>query len=158
MNEVIGTARYAVEEQLCIAKYFHHNRVSICASIEAAGERAFFSGEADPTQIQVVAFFTECLPFAARLVCAGSSGAEFRDASIWARHTQPSIDPVSLLAMLSLIYLMEMGTREASRDFRRASVWQRIHRQVDSYWSARTPADAPTPMRCLKLVQALGSR
>jgi len=81
-----------------------------------------------------IVFFAECLPYAAAIVHTGTSLSDFVKAKEWAREGQPAhTDAVSVLAVLTFIYLVERGTQlSKGRDDQKFQKWQSIKRRVDN--------------------------
>jgi hypothetical protein len=129
LQAVLGKARVAVEEQLDLTEFLrdHRSRIDdLIVNCEAPPGAADCG--ADPGASMAAA----ALPLAGRILLAGSSPADFRRAVEWVGAILPAADPVSALAALTLIYLVDRGRASAPGDSNRAQAWERIDREIET--------------------------
>jgi hypothetical protein len=80
--------------------------------------RLLYAQEKHPEPAASVEFFAECLPYAAAIVHAGSTPQHFIDAKEWARRLHPLVyaDEVSILALLTFVFLVDEGVRRSRQE------------------------------------------
>jgi hypothetical protein len=110
-------------------------KLAITAEIKRLGPTLFqqiedcdaFAGTVDDAL-----FIATSLPIANALIHYAASQFALRDARNWARDRWPDApDPTSMLAALTLIYIVNEGQASSGAEPERKTRWERIHQRIE---------------------------
>ena len=135
VEEIERIAEEAVEK-LEVANAIHLERKALFSRIEECDK--FASGA--PVNPDMM-FLALSLPIANGLIHFATSRQALKEARDWVRNNwrdqEHEPDPVSTLAALTLIYIVEQGYKEYKRDRERKETWKRIKERVEKLVDTR---------------------
>ncbi|HVE70441.1 MAG TPA: hypothetical protein VNI54_03660 [Thermoanaerobaculia bacterium] len=86
-------------------------------------------------------FITTSLPLANALIHYAAEPTALNQARVWARVRWPHQDPTSMLATLTLIYVVQQGVKSFAAEPQRNEMWDGIHRRIETLLQAE-PSEA----------------
>ena len=147
-DNVYEKARQAVEQFLILSghegDFIDKQWDKIETRLLDVETRAANAEKKSPGQSANLMFFGECLPYAAAIVHIGSTPNDFAKAKEWAQKQTlgATTDPVSVLAVLTFLYLVHKGSE--SKDPGKRQQWASIGRRANYFLRLGGP-DANKP-------------
>jgi hypothetical protein len=82
---------------------------------------------------EITLFINKCLPLTAALIHVGTSKGSFGRAVNWAKQRRPHAPPVTLLATLLFLHLLDQTARLCPAENPDREMWEEARNQVQEY-------------------------